>query len=114
MLSSSRSAGRAASLEAAVAANEAENVFWPLYRAMRAGPDGLPEVDRSSSTLGVRTGGIQVDLGDVARPKAGGMSVVLDDPRSLPLGEGLKAEGGRMRTAFFILHPSALIPACAC
>jgi len=83
-----------------------------LYRAMRAGPDGLPQVGRSSSTLGVRLAGdyrdIAVDSAGIVRPNVGGMSVVLDDPRSLPRARRPRSLGGVGRHPVFCLGEEKL------
>jgi hypothetical protein len=57
-----------------------------LFRSMREGPRGLPEIGPSARTLGVRAGidVPEVDPGDLVQPGRGGMSVSPDDPVNLP------------------------------
>jgi hypothetical protein len=57
-----------------------------LFRGMKEGANGLPEVGPSSRCLGVRP---RIDVpaalpGDSVQPGQGGMSVSPDDPVSLP------------------------------
>ena len=90
------------------------DVALTIYRAMRSNPDGLPAIGRWSSTLGVRVSGpwqdIPVDAnGDVA-PNTGGMSVVMDDPRSLPRARRPRSLGGVGRHPVFCLDCEKLPP----
>lgn len=84
----------------------------PIFRAMKAEPDGLPKVGRSGRELGVRLDGPSRDLtvaeDGTVQPGKGGMSVALDAalnlakprlPRSLG-GEGRDPVFTMLRTTF--------------
>jgi hypothetical protein len=59
-----------------------------MFRAMKAEPDGLPKVGRSSRELGIRIDGpirdLRVGEDGTVEPGTGGMSVALDAARNLP------------------------------
>jgi hypothetical protein len=79
-----------------------------LFRAMKAQPDGLPMVGRSSRELGVRTEGPIRDLpiaqNGTVEPGTGGMSVALDAARSLPKPRLPRSLGGEGRDPVFSMH----------
>ena len=85
----------------------------PVFRAMRADPDGLPRVGRAARELGVRVEGDVIDLhvavdGSVA-PESGGMSVALVDARHLPKHRRPPSLGGEGRDPVFAF-PTARMP----
>ncbi len=58
-----------------------------LFRAMKEGPDGLPEEGGIARTLGIRAG-IDVPVSkseQLLQPGQGGMSASPDDPLNLPV-----------------------------
>jgi hypothetical protein len=70
-----------------------------LFRGMKEGASGMPEIGESSRSLGVRPG-IDVPAtnpGDLVRSGQGGMSVSPDDPQSLPYFRRPPALGGTSR-----------------
>ena len=75
------------------------------FRAMRAEPDGLPKVGRSSRELGVRIEGPIRDLpvgeDGMVEPETGGMSVALDAAQNLPKPRLPRSLGGEGRDSVF-------------
>ncbi len=66
-----------------------------LFRSMRSGPSGLPEVGATARTLGVRPGiDIPVGPGDSVRRGTGGMSVSPDRAEHLPRHRRPPERGG--------------------
>ena len=76
-----------------------------MFRAMKAEPDGLPRVGRSSRELGVRIDGPIRDLpvgeDGIVEPETGGMSIALDAAQNLPKPRLPKSLGGEGRDSVF-------------
>lgn len=97
--------------------SDARGMQHRVYRAMKQDLDGFPQVGRSARALGVRIAGPHEDLpvfpGNVVRPATGGMSVVFDDPRSLPKFRRPRSLGGEGRDPVFAMDvtmvPSSLV-----
>ena len=79
-----------------------------MFRAMKAEPDGLPKVGRSSRELGIRIDGPIRDLpigeDGIVEPETGGMSVALDAALSLPKPRLPRSLGGEGRDPVFTLR----------
>ncbi|MBI1835616.1 MAG: hypothetical protein HYR92_07720, partial [Burkholderiales bacterium] len=77
------------------ATKEAANSETDLFRSMKTGEGGTPEVGSSARQLGVREGvDITPDAQGIVRPGTGGMSVTPDDPMGLPLHRRPGSLGG--------------------
>lgn len=66
-----------------------------LYRSMKEGPGGKPEVGRSARTLGIRPGiDILVEADGTVVGGSGGMSVAPESPANLPSHRRPPEHGG--------------------
>jgi hypothetical protein len=82
-----------------------------LYRAVRAMPDGKPELGESASTLGVRVpGDIEPDEIGLVGPGRGGLSVTPDDLAKLPESRLPRELGGRGNQPVWSISLAALGP----
>lgn len=76
---------------------EGEGSVTTIYRSIKSGQDGLPQLGSTASTLGVRHTDIPVDDDGIVWPETGGMSVAPDDPRYIyyPLRPEALGGGGK-------------------
>jgi hypothetical protein len=83
-----------------------------LFRGMKEGANGLPEIGESSRTLGVRPGFDlpAFDPSHVVQPGQGGMSVSPDDPLSLPYFRRPPALGGVSKDPVWRIREADLGP----
>ena len=82
-----------------------------LFRAMREGVSGKPQVGPSARTLGVRPGiDILEDTGGRVVPNTGGMSVSPESPMHLPAYRRPPVFGGTGRDPVWSISDSALGP----
>jgi hypothetical protein len=83
-----------------------------MFRAMKAEPDGLPKVGRSSRELGIRIDGPIRDLSvgedGTVEPETGGMSVALDAAQNLPKPRLPKSLGAEGRDPVFSMRRGAV------
>jgi len=80
-----------------------------LYRSMKLGSDGLPELGESARTLGARPGtDIPLDENGVVVPGTGGASITPGDPMQLPSHRRPSDHGGTGRDPVFSLDPANL------
>lgn len=79
-----------------------------MFRAMKAEPDGLPRVGRSSRELGIRVNGPIRDLpvgeDGIVDPETGGMSVALDVVQNLSKPRLPRSLGGEGRDPVFTMR----------
>ncbi len=83
-----------------------------LFRGMKEGANGMPELGESSRCLGVRPG-FDVpanDSGDLVWPGHGGMSVSPNDPQSLPYFRRPPALGGTSKDPVWRITDADLGP----
>jgi hypothetical protein len=83
-----------------------------LFRGMKEGTNGTPEIGESSRTLGVRPGFdvATTDPGALVGPGQGGMSVSPDDPHNLPYFRRPPALGGTAKDAVWSISEGNLGP----
>lgn len=80
-----------------------------LYRSMKVGSDGQPELGPTARTLGARPGiDIPVDANGLVRGGEGGVSVAPDSPGNLPTHRRPPKNGGTGKAPIWELSVASL------
>ena len=81
----------------------------PLFRAMKAAPDGMPACEDSARGLGARVPqDIEGDAAGFVTPKQGGMSVTPDNPERMNPLRRPRALGGVGKDPLFVIGEERL------